>query len=121
MATIVEKKFVDDLDGSEAAETIPFSFDGMDLEIDLSGENALRFRMAFAEFVAAARPRVKAKPQGGKRKRENPETTQIRNWWRQEGGGNGVRPFVAKGRIPADVMAQFRAAGGASASLALVA
>jgi hypothetical protein len=107
---IVTRRVADDLDNTQdATETIPFSFDGMDLEIDLSEGNALRFRLLMAEFVNAARPR-KPKAQSAPKKKPNPETVAARVWWRQEGGRNNVAEFVAKGRIPATVMERFRAA-----------
>ena len=38
----------DDMDGSPNAETISYSFDGQDYEIDLSPENREKFRQALA-------------------------------------------------------------------------
>jgi hypothetical protein len=121
MATEIETRFVDDIDRSAAAETVKFTIDGMALEIDLSEANATAFRLAVAPYVQHARPQ-KVKGKGGqKRNREvNPETVAAREWWRREGGRNGVREFQGKGRIPADVMELFRAAG-APGVLALVA
>lgn len=47
---------VDDLDGSEASETIEFSFDGKTYEIDLNTKNAGTFRAALAPYVEAGHP-----------------------------------------------------------------
>ena len=47
---------IDDLDGSEGAETIRYSVDGKDYEIDLSEKNAKRLRDALTEFIEKARP-----------------------------------------------------------------
>ncbi len=55
MAQKVDVRFVDDLDGSEAAGTVTFALDGKAYEIDLSDENAARLRDSLATFVAAAR------------------------------------------------------------------
>ena len=55
MAQKVETRLVDDLDGSEAAETVRFGLAGRQYEIDLSVGNANRLRDGLAEFVAAAR------------------------------------------------------------------
>jgi Lsr2 len=46
---------VDDLDGSEAGETMSFPLDTKDYVIDLSDLNAAKLRDALAPFVAAAR------------------------------------------------------------------
>ena len=54
MAQQVSVTLVDDLDGSEAAETVSFGLDGRAYEIDLSVDNAARLRDAIAPFVAAA-------------------------------------------------------------------
>jgi hypothetical protein len=121
MAEIVTRRMVDDLDGSDAAGTVEFSIDGMDFEIDLSEENATFLRAYLFPFMQAARPR-KAKGKGGQKRNRavNAETVAARAWWRQEGGRNNVPEFVARGRIPADVMGLYRASG-APGALALVA
>jgi nucleoid-associated protein Lsr2 len=55
MARSIETRLVDDLDGSDADETVTFSFEGREYEIDLSDDNAARLRNTLAVFVAAAR------------------------------------------------------------------
>jgi hypothetical protein len=47
---------IDDLDGSEGAETITYSVDGQEYEIDLSEDNAEKFRAALAPFIEKSRP-----------------------------------------------------------------
>lgn len=37
---------IDDIDGTDAAETIAFTIDGVSYEIDLSADNAVKFRSA---------------------------------------------------------------------------
>lgn len=49
---------IDDLDGSEAHDTIPFSVKGVDYEVDLSDKNVHRFYQALGPFMEAGR-RVK--------------------------------------------------------------
>jgi hypothetical protein len=46
----------DDLDGSEADETLTFGLDGRSYEIDLSEKNAAKLRKVMAQYVAAGRP-----------------------------------------------------------------
>ncbi|TLM83219.1 Lsr2 family protein [Pseudarthrobacter sp. NamE5] len=53
----------DDIDGSEAVETITFALDGDDYEIDLSAANAEGLREAMKPYVSTAR-----KTTGRKRK-----------------------------------------------------
>lgn len=55
MAQRVHVQMVDDLDGSEASQTVPFSLDGVTYEIDLSEENASALRDELNRYVAAAR------------------------------------------------------------------
>src|ERR1700749_2351134 len=46
---------VDDLDGSEATETVAFGLDGASYEIDLSTGNAGKLRKELASYVEHAR------------------------------------------------------------------
>ena len=48
MAQQVNVKFVDDLDGSDAAATVSFGLDGTVYEIDLSDDNAAKLRDSLA-------------------------------------------------------------------------
>jgi hypothetical protein len=55
MAQKVHVEVLDDLDGSEAAETVAFTLDGVSYEVDLSAENAEALRGEFERYVLAAR------------------------------------------------------------------
>jgi hypothetical protein len=66
VAQKVETRLVDDLDGSEAVETVQFAVDGRRYEIDLSMQNATRLRDTLAEFVAAGRRPGGASARGGR-------------------------------------------------------
>jgi len=46
---------IDDLDGARAVETVAFSLDGAQFEIDLSKRNARALRKALAPFTSVAR------------------------------------------------------------------
>ena len=52
VAREVTEKFIDDLDGSAAAETVSFALDGTSYEIDLSKKNASAFRKALTATSA---------------------------------------------------------------------
>jgi hypothetical protein len=55
MAQKVHIVLVDDLDGSEATESVSFGLDGTSYEIDLSEENAAQLRDALAPYVGHGR------------------------------------------------------------------
>lgn len=81
MAQKVSIVLVDDIDGAEAEETVSFSLDGRDYEIDLSAKNAAKLRDALAPYVGHAR-------RGGGRKRSRsggPSPSDIRSWARENG------------------------------------
>lgn len=55
MATRIISTLVDDLDGSEAAETVQFSLDGRSYEIDLSSTHADQLRAGLLPYLQVAR------------------------------------------------------------------
>jgi len=55
MATRIVTELFDDIDGSDATQTVRFALDGVEYEIDLSDRNANRLRNSFAEFIGHAR------------------------------------------------------------------
>lgn len=46
---------VDDIDGTDAAETVTFSFQGVSYEIDLSEEHAKEIAVDFGKWIESAR------------------------------------------------------------------
>ena len=111
------EKLIDDLDGSEAAETVTFGVDGATYEIDLSRKNAAALRKSLERYVRAARR--KGGPRSAKRRRPSKtrakaakptrdfDLAQLREW----AGTNGVE-VPSRGRIPQAVVEQYKAAGG---------
>ena len=107
---------IDDLDGSEGAETITYTVDGVQYEIDLSEKNAKRFRSALEEFIKASR-RVEAPPPApvsitrtGTRRRSSSGTdggsgrsdlAEIRKWAQENGHQVAERGRVKKEIIDA--------------------
>jgi hypothetical protein len=96
-------KLVDDIDGSEASQTVAFALEGRSYEIDLSEKNAARLRDALSDYVKAGR-RSGGRASNGARsprttatKRE--ETTAIRQWARDNG-----HKISDRGRIPSNVL-----------------
>jgi hypothetical protein len=103
MATKVLTTLQDDIDGSDATETVRFALDGVEWEIDLSERNANRLRNSLSDFIAHGRK------VGGKRKAtpsSHTDTKAIRKW----AEATGVE-VSARGRIPTEVVERYRAAG----------
>lgn len=110
MAQRTEVVLIDDLDGTELEDggTVAFSHRGVDYEIDLSDENAVKLDNALAPFVSAGR-RV-----GGRRTRvttavATPQAKEdlaaIRQWARDSGYEVSTR-----GRISQEVRDAYIAA-----------
>ncbi|HYB87345.1 MAG TPA: Lsr2 family protein [Streptosporangiaceae bacterium] len=55
MTRKIHVHLIDDLDASEASETLRFEVDGRTYEIDLSSRNAQRFRAEIAPYITHAR------------------------------------------------------------------
>lgn len=100
MAQQVEVRWIDDLDGSEAAETVRFALDGSTYEADLSAENAASLRAALQPFTEVARSvRAARKPAPATDRVQN---TLIREWARAQG-----IQISNRGRIPIDVQLRY--------------
>jgi hypothetical protein len=107
MAQKVHIVLEDDLDGSDATQTVTFGLDGTSYEIDLNDKNAAALRDAMATYVGHAR-----KVTGARRGRRSSASTasghsakEIRDWARSNG-----HDVPARGRIPAHVRDAFEAA-----------
>lgn len=106
MAQKVLVEMIDDLDGSEAGQTVPFGLDGVQYEIDLSDENAASLREELATFIAAARRtggrkttvRASAAPSAEERERSKA----IRTWALDNNWA-----IAERGRIPREVIAAY--------------
>lgn len=85
MATRVETTLIDDLDGTEAAETVTFALDGSTYEIDLSQPNADALRGSLAAFVSKARRAGGRKQAGTPARRGASNTQQVRAWAEAQG------------------------------------
>ncbi len=115
MAQRVNVVLVDDIDGSDATETVSFGLDGAQYEIDLSAGNADKLREALALYIghgrraggrkrgssakAAVNGRGKAAAAGG------PTAAEIRAWARENG-----HSVPERGRVSADVREAYAAA-----------
>ncbi|WP_435770402.1 histone-like nucleoid-structuring protein Lsr2 [Nocardioides sp. SYSU DS0651] len=113
MAQKVHIVLVDDIDGSEATETVMFGLDGTSYEIDLNDKHASELRDALAPYLGHARKAGRGSG-GGRRGRgssgsgsANAGTSakEIREWARS----NGYK-VPERGRIPAEVREAFESA-----------
>jgi hypothetical protein len=107
MAQKVQVLLVDDLDGSQADETVTFGLDGVAYEIDLSSANAAKLRDELAPYVVHAR-KASSSPARRRRARTGAgreQSARIREWAKQHG-----KKISERGRIPADILAEYEAA-----------
>lgn len=85
MAQRVNVILVDDIDGSDAEETVRFSVDGVSYEIDLTNAHAEELRAALSLYVGHARKvggrRTKAQRSSG----DATTAADIRAWARENG------------------------------------
>lgn len=110
MAQKIQTILTDDLDGSEAEETVRFSFDGVDYEIDLSAAHAERLRKTVAPYVAAGRRTGAAARRPGRRtsrRGAGPNSSDVREWAKAQG-----LEVKERGRVPAELVVKFQAATG---------
>lgn len=107
MAQRVHIVLEDDIDGSEATQTVVFGLDGTSYEIDLNDKNAAALRDALAPYIGegrkvgrAARRNARAAASSG-----GASAKEIREWARENG-----HDVPERGRIPADVREAYEAA-----------
>ena len=87
MAQSVQIILEDDLEGGEADETVQFSLDGKDYEIDLSTANAEKLREALRPYAAAGRKAgsTQNRSTGARASKSDPDTAKIRAWAKENG------------------------------------
>lgn len=113
MAKQTITRLTDDLDGTEAAATVRFGWDGVAYEIDLTAEHAAAFAAAIQPYRDAARPvgpvrrgrGGRAAADGSRRARSAGELAAIRAWARGAG-----HPVADRGRIAATLIDAYHAA-----------
>ncbi len=105
----------DDIDGSEATQTVEFSYRGKSYSLDLNDANASEFDDALAPYISAAAKAGGAQSSRGSGRRSTTprqrssseiDPKAVRAW--AEANGVSVSP---RGRIKADILEQYRAAG----------
>lgn len=107
MAQRVNVVLVDDIDGSDASETVSFALDGVDYDIDLNDVHAGELRKALSLYVGHAR-RTGGRRRGGKRARSTGNgvsAAEIRAWARDNGWD-----VPERGRVAAEVREAYASA-----------
>jgi hypothetical protein len=120
MAQKTVVSLIDDLDGTEANETVEYALDGATYEIDLNAENAKQLREIFAPYISAARRTGGRRSTGGRSRsgsssssssgsgvvgRSREAMKAIRDWAKSEGWAVSDR-----GRLPGNVVEAYDAA-----------
>lgn len=114
MAQKIQTLFIDDIDGGAAEGTVRFALDGTDYEIDLNAKHSEELRSALGKYVSharkvggSARRAGRGAGRAGRGAGSSLNTTEIRNWAREQG-----YDIKDRGRVPADLVAKYQAATG---------
>ncbi len=104
---VTQTTYTDDLDGSTAAGTVRFGFDGANYEIDLSKSNARAFERTMAVYVGHARKMrtTGSRANGRRRAAASHDLADVRVW----AASNGYQ-VSSRGRIAAEVTDAYHAA-----------
>ncbi len=108
MAQKVHVVLIDDIDQTDAEETVSFALDGKDYTIDLNAKNASALRDAMAPYLAHARPvsrRGRRAGGGGAKAANGASAAEIRAWARDNGFD-----VPERGRVSAEVREAYAAA-----------
>lgn len=97
------EKIVDDIDGSDGAETRTYALDGATYEIDLTDKNYAKLKKALEPFLDKSRKA--SGPRRVKTATGKSDASEIRAW--AQSNGHAVPD---RGRIPKDVREAFEAA-----------
>ena len=106
MAQKVHIVLVDDLDGSDASQTVSFGLDGTSYEIDLNDKNAAALRDALSGYVGHARKvKLSSRRRKGAATTSGPGASEIREWAK----ANKMK-VSDRGRVSAEVRQAYDAA-----------
>lgn len=100
MAQKVIIHLIDDLDGSDATQTVQFGYEGVEYTIDLSDANAANLRTILTEHAQVARRTSgRRKTSSNNPVPKNSDAAQMREWLRSAG-----HEISDRGRIPNDLV-----------------
>jgi hypothetical protein len=104
-------KLIDDMDDTDADETVRFGLDGNQYEIDLSTKNAAKLRQVLQPYVdAGKRVRGAAAParrRGAPALTDRAQNKAIREWARSK-----RKKISDRGRIPEEIVAEYHTSAG---------
>ncbi len=112
-ATVARKvvlELTDDLDGSDAGQTVSFGFRGVEYEIDLNDKNAAKLEKALSPYIEAGRRASRRRRGASKRQAEGAAGVRpaaVRQWAQEQG-----LAISARGRIPAQVVERYKESVG---------
>ena len=96
----------DDLDGTDAVETISFGLDGQSYEIDLNSNHAKELRNTLSRYAAAGRKQTSSRRRNGAPGRPAVNKTgAIRQWARDQG-----LEVSSRGRIQTEILTRYESA-----------
>jgi Lsr2 len=100
---ITHTEYTDDIDGSAAAGTVSFAYDGTHYEIDLSKRNSAAFEKAMRPYLEAARKVRRSRGRTTPRRSSNKhDLAEVRAWAAKNGYDVSER-----GRIAAAVLSAY--------------
>ena len=107
MATKTQVLLIDDITGEPADKTVTFGLDSVTYELDLSEKSEYEMRQALAPYLNAARKVSSGKrTAAAKRAFSGVDGAAVRAWAK----GQGIE-VSGRGRIKAEIVEQYRAAG----------
>jgi hypothetical protein len=119
VARKLEVHLLDDMDGSQAEETVKFGLDGTHYEIDLNDKHAEQLRAGLAKYILHGRRMGRAAPgttaaprratNAGPARNDRAQNQAIRDWARSKGLGISER-----GRIPQHLVDRYEVEAGKS-------
>jgi hypothetical protein len=104
VAQKVQVLLSDDLDGSDATQTVKFGWLGAEYEIDLNDKNYAAFEKALGKYLAAAR-KTGGRARGAKRSAATLDLAAVRAWAREQG-----YEISDRGRVSGEIMDAYAAA-----------
>lgn len=97
---------LDDIDGSEDAESLTFSYGNKSYEIDLSSKNKKKLEAALAPYIEAGRSTGGARrSSGSSRGASRGDLAAVRAWAKDNG-----HDVSERGRVPASVIEAYDSA-----------
>lgn len=105
MAQKISIQLIDDIDGTDAAETVSFALDGQSYVIDLSEPNASKLRNALAPYIAHAQRDSRGRGSRSRGSRSGSTASDIRAWARSAG-----YDVPDRGRVSTEIKAAYDAA-----------